>query len=268
MSKTFIEWMATETPTRWCVDRGNVVDVKKAIAQGFEFGAGNPLLTLKSIKMEWDRMEKEVEDTRHLKGKERSYELYRRYMLPVFEAWMPVFEKYESGNRGRQCVMVNPNAGHDYEEMVEAGLMMSKWAPNVSIKIPVTQAGLVATEELAARGVHVTGTVGYSVTQGVQFAEAHARGVRRAKAAGIKPHGANFALFTLRLNQWVEEHAKGAGYSYIDYDVAKWAGIAVAKRINNVYDDFGYIDDNDLWFVPAAIETPHSLPSSFGPCPL
>ena len=53
-------------------------------------------------------MEKEVEDTRHLKGKERSYELYRRYMLPVFEAWMPVFEKYESGNRGRQCVMVTP----------------------------------------------------------------------------------------------------------------------------------------------------------------
>ena len=45
----------------------------------------------------------------------------------------------------------------------------------------------------------------------------------------------------------------GAGYSYIDYDVAKWAGIVVAKRINNVYDDF-VILMTTICVRPAAIE--------------
>ena len=126
MSKTFIEWMATETPTRWCVDRGNVVDVKKAIAQGFEFGAGNPLLTLKSIKMEWDRMEKEVEDTRHLKGKSVHMNSIAVTCSSV-RSLMPVFEKYESGNRADSALWLTPMlmTTKKWSKLV---LRMSKWA--------------------------------------------------------------------------------------------------------------------------------------------
>ncbi|MGI6508325.1 MAG: transaldolase family protein [Saccharofermentanales bacterium] len=89
--------------------------------------------------------------------------------------------------------------GYDAEYMIKARLGNVLLAPNISVKIPVTHAGLIAIEELTSRGVHVTRTVGYSVAQGMQMAAAHDRGVKRAICNGVKPMGANFALFTIRL---------------------------------------------------------------------
>ncbi len=265
MSKSYIEWVATETPSRWCVDRANVKDMEKAVKMGFTFGAGNPVLTLISIKMEYERMAPHIAEVNEqgLKGDAKILELYRRYILPSCEVLMPVFEKTE-GKWGRQCVMVNPNKGYDTEYMIKQGLEIYSWAPNISVKIPVTHAGLIAIEELASRGVHVTGTVGYSVAQGLQLAAAHDRGVKRAIHNGIKPMGANFALFTIRLNQWVLEDAIGNGYTWITAEDAKWAGVAVGKRIARIYDEKGYIDNNDLWFVPAGIKETHAFQQFVG----
>lgn len=252
MSKNYMEWVTSETPTRWCCDRGNVQDMKKAVDWGFTFGVGNPLLTLKSIHIEKERMAPHIEECKNLKGEEKILELYKRYILPTCEVLMPVFEKTD-GKWGRQTVMVNPNKGHDVDYMVEQAIEMYKWAPNLSIKIPVTNAGLIAIEELASKGIHVTGTVGYSVAQGVKVAEAHDRGVKRAKRDGVKPNGANYALFTSRLSQWVAEDAQGSGYTWISEEESVWAGIAVGKRIAHAYVDNGYTDENDLWFVPAGM---------------
>ncbi|MGI6508324.1 MAG: hypothetical protein ACOX4A_08105 [Saccharofermentanales bacterium] len=42
------------------------------------------------------------------------------------------------------------------------------------------------------------------------------------------------------------EDAIGNGYTWITAEDAKWAGVAVGKRIARIYDEKGYIDNNDL----------------------
>jgi len=53
----------------------------------------------------------------------------------------------------------------DAEAMVEQGRVISKWAPNVVIKIPSTAAGLEATSTLAKEKIKVNFTLCFSLNQ-------------------------------------------------------------------------------------------------------
>jgi transaldolase len=56
--------------------------------------------------------------------------------------------------------------------------------PNVMIKVPATQAGIGAIEELTARGVNVNVTLLFSVERYEEVIEAYLRGLERRAAAG------------------------------------------------------------------------------------
>ena len=56
--------------------------------------------------------------------------------------------------------------------------------PNVMIKVPATEAGIAAIEELTARGVNVNVTLLFSVERYEQVIDAYLRGLERARRAG------------------------------------------------------------------------------------
>ena len=65
-----------------------------------------------------------------------------------------------------------------------AGLWARLARPNVMIKVPATEAGLVAIEELTARGVNVNVTLLFSLARYEQVIDAYITGLERRLAAG------------------------------------------------------------------------------------
>lgn len=62
----------------------------------------------------------------------------------------------------------------DAEGMLKEAREIAEWAPNVVIKIPMTEAGLEATHQLAKEGIKTNVTLIFSVAQGLMAAKAGA----------------------------------------------------------------------------------------------
>lgn len=64
--------------------------------------------------------------------------------------------------------------GLTVEEMVKEAEELASWAPNVVIKLPMTEAGLEATNALYKRGIKTNVTLIFSAAQGLMAAKAGA----------------------------------------------------------------------------------------------
>ena len=82
----------------------------------------------------------------------------------------------------RICEIVGPDVpvsaestAETTDEMVADGVRLAALAPNIVVKLPVCEASLPATHELAGRGVRVNMTLVFSATQAMLAARAGAR---------------------------------------------------------------------------------------------
>lgn len=90
------------------------------------------------------------------------------------------------GRDGFVSFECTPDVADDAGATVEQALAL--WQrigrPNTMIKVPATDAGVVAVEELTARGVNVNVTLLFSVTRYEQIIDAYMNGLERRRAAG------------------------------------------------------------------------------------
>lgn len=129
-----------------------------------------------------------------------------------------------NGHDGFVSLEVSPHLAYDTEQTISEAKRL--WAalnrPNVLIKVPATQAGLVAIEHLIAEGININVTILFSVERYRQVADAFMRGLE-TRVAQHKPvdHIASVASFFLsridvlvdqRLDELVKtEEGKSAG---------------------------------------------------------
>ena len=97
----------------------------------------------------------------------------------------PTYEKTGGGD-GFVSFECTPDLAGDSDATVEQALDL--WGrlarPNVMIKVPATEAGLPAIEELTAQGVNVNVTLLFSVARYDQVIDAYMRGLERRHSAG------------------------------------------------------------------------------------
>jgi transaldolase len=90
------------------------------------------------------------------------------------------------GREGFVSFEVTPDVAYDADATVAQALDL--WdrlhAPNAMIKVPATEAGIDAIEELTARGVNVNVTLLFAVERYEQAMEAYLRGLERRVQAG------------------------------------------------------------------------------------
>jgi transaldolase len=98
----------------------------------------------------------------------------------------PVHQASE-GRDGFVSFECTPELAHDSAATVEQALeLWNRLArPNVMIKVPATEAGVRAIEELTARGVNVNVTLLFSVARYEQVIDAYLAGLERRVAAGL-----------------------------------------------------------------------------------
>jgi transaldolase len=94
----------------------------------------------------------------------------------------------EEGNMGFVSIEVDPFFANDTEKSIEEGVRLFEAIdmPNVMIKIPATEAGYGAMEELFARDIPVNATLIFSLEEAIKSAEAMKRGLIRSRYKSSK----------------------------------------------------------------------------------
>jgi transaldolase/glucose-6-phosphate isomerase len=92
----------------------------------------------------------------------------------------PVYD--ETGVDGVVSLEVDPHLARDTEGTIEEGrrLWHAVDRPNLMIKVPATEAGIPAIEQLLSEGINVNVTLMFSLDHYEQVAQAYLRGLRRA----------------------------------------------------------------------------------------
>jgi transaldolase len=81
---------------------------------------------------------------------------------------------------------VDPTLAYDQDATIEEALRLHEWIerPNLFVKIPATEPGLVAIEECIARGRSINVTLIFGLERYAAVAEAYLRGLERLVAGG------------------------------------------------------------------------------------
>jgi transaldolase len=100
----------------------------------------------------------------------------------------PVWERTEGGD-GYVSIEVDPHFADDTDATIAQATHFHEAIarPNLLVKIPATDAGVAAIEEMTARGYAINVTLIFSLTRHHQVAEAYLRGLERLVASGGDP---------------------------------------------------------------------------------
>jgi transaldolase / glucose-6-phosphate isomerase len=101
------------------------------------------------------------------------------------DLFRPLYDKTD-GIDGYVSLEVSPKLANDTQGTIEEAkrLFASVNRPNLMIKIPATQAGIPAIEEVIAQGINVNVTLIFAVSNYEEVAEAFIRGLERRLEAG------------------------------------------------------------------------------------
>lgn len=119
----------------------------------------------------------------------------------------PVFDESE-GNDGFFSLEVNPHLAHDKEGTMQEAFRLFKAVdrPNIMIKVPATEEGIMAFSELIEEGININVTLMFSLTQYDQVAEAFlsALETRVANVYNVRTIASVASLFVSRVDSKVD----------------------------------------------------------------
>ncbi len=136
-----------------------------------------------------------------------------RLVQQAQDVFLPVWEQ-TNGNDGYVSFELDPlledkQLGPDHDTRVkryiELGKQWSKGHKNRMIKVPATDAGLDALEELAAAGITLNVTLIFSERQYKKAREAVWRGAQR-RADGLDGFKSVYSIFVSRVDVYTEKH--------------------------------------------------------------
>ena len=166
--------------------------------------------------------------------------LYEALVIPDIQAacdlMRPEYER-SSGRDGYVSLEVSPALAHDAAGTVAAGLRLKAAVQrkNLLIKVPATQAGLKAIEELIAQGCSVNVTLMFSLAHVNAVAQAYVRGLQRLVDAGGDPRPVKSvaSLFLSRVDTLVDKQLDSIGSDALQ--LRGKAAVALAKLAYREY---------------------------------
>ncbi len=169
------------------------------------------------------------------------YDLALADVQMAADVFLPVFQD-TGGADGLVSFELEPRLAHDTEGSIEAAvdLFTRIGKPNVMIKVPGTDEGAAAVEELTAVGVSVNITLLFSVAMYEKVAEAYLRGLERRMAEGQPLDGivSVASFFVSRVDTAVDEQLPA------DSALRGKAAIANAQR---AYHRFQHLFSGERW---------------------
>jgi transaldolase len=155
--------------------------LEQMIGLGLRGLTSNPTIFNKAISESSDYNEKIIQLRNEGKSTFEIYdELTVKDVQDAADIFFAVFQK-SNGLDGFVSLEINPKLAYKPEETIKEGkrLFLRVNRPNVMLKVPATQEGLLAIEELVACGININATLIFFLEQYVNTANAYIRGIRR-----------------------------------------------------------------------------------------
>jgi transaldolase len=242
--KSPLHKMALTTPTDYWNDSCSVEELTYAIENGAVGATTNPTIVLGVLKKEmhlWrERIVQLIRENPAWSEDQVTWKLIEEMAVVGAGLLRPVFER-TNGKKGRISIQTNPAFYRNPEAILQQALHFDTLAPNMQIKIPVTQAGVKAIEEATYHGININATVCFTVPQALAVAEAVERGLNRRRAQGKSTADMSpvCTIMIGRLDDWMHIIEKRDGMvftpGYLD-----WAGIAALKKAYTLFTERGY----------------------------
>jgi transaldolase len=235
----FLKWLSEKTATQWWHDSADLEELRISMENGAVGVTTNPFLVRTSLYANpalWDPLLKDI--PRDIKGGEKAEAIAEKITKKVAGQMYPVFEK-SGGDKGFVCAQVNPTKPGAAKEMIAMAKRLTKWAPNIAVKLPVSNAGLEALEECAAEGITIVATVSFTVPQVIAVAERYRKGLARAKKNGIKPGKCYAVIMVGRLDDYIRDLAMDSNSKVTESDI-RMAGTAAAKKAYTIFKEMKY----------------------------
>lgn len=168
------------------IDNG---DLKRMVEEGVTGVTSNPSIFQKAISSSplYDDQLREVaadEDD----PKEIFFQLARKDIRDACDILRPVYDRTD-GLDGYVSLEVSPDLAYDTDGTIEEANRLHEMVgkDNLFVKIPATEAGLPATEEMISRGKSINVTLIFSLDRYEAVASAYINGLKKLVASGGDP---------------------------------------------------------------------------------
>ncbi|MFH1739209.1 MAG: transaldolase family protein [bacterium] len=242
--KSTLHEMASTTCTDLWNDSCSVEELTNSIQHGAVGATTNPVIVGNVLKKEmhlWeDRIYELIRENPTATEDDITWRLNEEMAVKGAGLLKPVFDR-ENGRKGRISIQTNPKFYRDAKRIVEQAIHFHRLAPNMQVKIPVTQAGIPAIEEATYQGVNINATVSFTLPQSIAVAEAVERGLKRRENEGkdVASMSPVCTVMVGRIDDWLRVVTERDNIittpGYLD-----WAGVAVMKKAYNIFQERGY----------------------------
>jgi transaldolase len=242
--KSPLHEMTQSTPTCLWNDSASLQELAYSIEHGAVGATCNPVIVLGVLKKEinsWKgRIQSLIREQPTATEEDIAWQLVREISAQAAALLKPIFDE-QHGRNGRLSIQTDPRLFRSSDAILKQAIEFNQIAPNMIVKIPVTQAGISAIEEATYRGVSVNATVCFTLAQCIAVAEAVERGLKRREQEGndIATMGPVCTIMVGRLDDWLkvllDEHNLSIDPGYLE-----WAGVAVFKKTYQIFRERGY----------------------------
>src|SRR5579862_4129405 len=242
--KSPLHKMTQTTPTCLWNDSASIQELTYSIEHGAVGATCNPVIVYGILKKEinvWkSRIQTLISELPTATEDEIAWQLVREVSVQAAALLKPIFDAHR-GKNGRLSIQTDPRLFRDSQAIVKQAVEFSRLAPNMVVKIPVTQAGIPAIEEATYLGISINATVCFSLPQCIAVAESVERGLKRREREGkeIATMGPVCTIMVGRLDDWLKVLIEKENIS-IDPGYLEWAGVAVFKKTHRIFRERGY----------------------------
>src|ERR1700724_998903 len=242
--KSPLHKMTQTTPTTLWNDSASLEELTYSIHHGAVGATCNPVIVVGVLKKEmarWaPRIRQLIKEMPHATEDQLGWRLVREISAESAALLKPIFDVHQ-GRNGRLSIQTDPRLYRDARAIVEQAMEFNQLAPNMIVKIPVTQAGIPAIEEATRQGISINATVCFTLPQCLAVAEAVERGLQRRESEGkdIASMGPVCTIMVGRLDDWLKVELERRAIT-VDPGILEWAGVAVFKKAYGIFQQRGY----------------------------
>jgi len=242
--KSVLHEMTQFTKTVLWNDSAALDELNYSLDHGGVGATCNPVIVLDVLKKEaslWNGRIRELAEQMPAATEDQiAWKLVEEMSAERSKLLLPVFEK-QKGRNGRLSIQTDPRFYRDAAAIAGQAIHFSKLAPNMIVKIPVTEAGVKAIEEATYHGVSINATVCFSLPQCVAVAEAVERGLQRreAEGKGVASISPVCTIMVGRLDDWLKVCAEKKDIT-LNPGHLEWAGVAVFKKTYKLFQERKY----------------------------
>ena len=230
-----LKQLITDFPqTVFWMDSMVVENIQYGLDHGMLGVTTSPTVMSDSILAEPETWKKEILEKQREFPEKNQFELIWEAMCKLTaersKLVLPMF-KNDSSIDGRFCIQANVYDFMNAEKVVTQAKRIHAVGKNLVIKIPTTEAGIEAMEEVVYQGISVMATATSTVSQVMAAGAALYRGLARREAEGLSNEGIALAcamqlgLPEMCYTNYSLEHGLA-----IDSNVLAYSSVAVAKK--------------------------------------